>query len=341
MSDFIEETSSTNYKLKAYSGSTDSDFAKALHIYTENIGATSLTDTNEIIYCLDNYSKHYKSSNFVVAGLYQNKLLIGYCQFIYIRDEKIIIIDYIAIDEKHRGLSVFYVFIEKIREFIYANGYEIKFLVGEVNIQNSQSNDIPIKAKSLVKLLKSNNFGEVKSLYFQPMLGVNNFESEQKSILMLYPANEYESIKKETFSKIIETIYFKHYERWYKIFLTENDFITYSKHLHDLFKKVSDKTTPIIAIEKDDYIYGEPVIDRTIIKKSKKGVLLFLGFLGILGILLSITLILKLRFDFEYKSQLYLFILVVFLYLLIISFFSQKAEKMLSKMWEKIIDKIN
>ncbi|HWZ22090.1 MAG TPA: hypothetical protein VNW06_05520, partial [Cytophagaceae bacterium] len=316
---------------------------KALKIYTNGIGGTSLTNTNEITYCVDRYNQHYTNSHFIVAGLYQNKQLIGYCQFMYISEEKLIIIDYIIIDEAYRGLNVFYSFVEKVKEFIQSNDYEVKYLVGEINIQNNIGNDIPQKAKMLIKLLKTNNFGEIKCDYFQPMLGVDNYESEQKSILMLYPANEYIVIKKETYIKIIETIYFKHYERWYKLFLSDNDIIKYNKHINELFRKVSEKASSLrtINVEQDEDLYGDSSL-RTKVERNKtrKSALLIFGFIGLLFLLITIALILKIKFKLELKDQFYLLAITSGLYLALLAVFSEKAATILNKLLEKIVDKI-
>lgn len=341
--DKITETSVTNYKVRAFLNSNDADFAKALKIYSQYISATDLTDTNQVTSCLDNYNKHYKGSDFIVCGLYQNKLLTGYCQFIYISEEKLIIIDYIVIDEAYRGINVFYTFVEKMRELISMRGYEVKYVVGEINTHNSIADEIPVKAKMLIRLLKSNNFGEVKSLYIQPMLGVDNFESEQRSILMLYPANQYETIKRETFLKIVEAIYFKHYERWYKLFLEEGLMLKYQKHLHEVFHKVSEKATigRLINIEKDDILYDDLDYRRQIKEsKPKRKALIILGFLGLLTLLTTISIILKRLFSLEYKSQLYLLLASAGLYLLLLALFFKKAEKMLDKLLGKIVDKL-
>lgn len=341
--DSINETTVTNYKVRAFTNSNDPDFIKALKIYSRYISPADLTDTNQVTFCLDNYNQHYKGSTFIVGGFYQNRELIGYCQFIYISEEKLIIIDYIAIDEQHRGISVFYAFIEKIRELIAAKGYEVKYIVGEINLHHSSIEEIPTKAKLLIKLLKSCNFGEIKSLYVQPMLGVDNYESEQRSILMLSPSNQYEAIKRETFLKIVEAIYFKHYERWYKLFLEEDSLIKYQKHLYEVFNKVSEKAVvgKLIIIEKDEYLYDNREFNRQSkdIKSSQKALLIF-GFVGLLILLTILSLVVNHFFNIEYKNQLYLLLVTGILYLLILSLFSRKAAKLVNRIIEKAIEKL-
>ncbi len=339
----LNETSVTNYKLRVFANSRDPDFIKALKIYTTYIDTTSLTDTNQITFCLDNYYLHYEKSDFIVSGFYQNKQLIGYCQFIYISEEKLIIIDYIAIDEPYRGISVFYVFVEKIRELIIGRGFEVKYLVGEINIHHSLNDEIPIKAQMLIKLLKSNNFGEVKATYIQPMLGADNYESEQKSILMLYPSNQYEAIKRETFLKIVETIYFKHYERWYKLFLNDSELIQYQMHLHNLFSKITEKSSSakLIQIAGEHFLFGERDFKYQIKEPNiKKGALLIFGFIGLLIILLAFSILLKRILKVDFKDQFYLLLITAVGYLLILSLFSEKAAKVLNRLLEKAIDKL-
>jgi len=343
MAEDKNETSITHYKLKAFNNSSDLDFIKGLKLYANNININSLTNTNEIAYCLDNYNRIHPSSNFIVAGFYQDKQLIGYCQFIYISEEELVIIDYLVIDKAFRGLSIFYTFIDKIKEFIQLKMYKTKYIVGEINIPNGTEDALNSEATLLINLLKRSNFGVVKTSYFQPMLGIDNFESAQKSILMLYPASDYQTIKKDTFIKILRTIYFKHYERWYKLFLNENELIKYSQHLHSLFTEVSavvSESKPIL-IDGERDLYGEVKFGTFPQKKSnKKSILLTLGFIGLLCILLFITLLLKNVFGIEVKDQFTILIGSACIYLLVLSLFSKKAALMLDKVIDKLIDKI-
>lgn len=337
------ETSITNYKLRALDNPKDPEFMKAIKLYSTYINITSLTDTNEITHCVKNYSDSYPGSKFIVAGFYQNRQLIGYCQFMYISEEKIVIVDYVVIDQNYRGLNIFYMFIEKIREFIFEQGFDAKYIVAEINVSTKIEDEIPVKAQTLIRLLKSANFGEVKTLYFQPMLGADNYESYQKSILMLYPAREYPSIKKETFLRIVESIYMKHYARWYKLFMHENDYILYNKHLHDLLQKIAEKASSqkVIKIEQEENLYGEINYRKTEYEnKSRKAGFLIFGFLGMLILLIIAGVVLKKYFKLEIKDQFYILMTTGILYLLILSIFSRKAAKVLNRLLEKLIEKI-
>jgi hypothetical protein len=339
----VNETTVTNYKIRAFSSSNDPDFVNAIRLYNKYINVSDLTDINQVTYCLDHYRDFYKKSEFTVGGFYRNRQLIGYCQFIYLSEEKLVVIDYIVIDEKFRGVSVFYSFIEKIKEFVITRGYEIRFVVGEINLHNSLSDEVPLRVKLLVKLLKSSNFGEIKSLYLQPMLGADNYESEQRSILMLYPADQYEVVKKETFLKIVETIYFKHYERWYKLFLNDAQFFTYQKHLHDVYKRVSEKTPSgkLVQIEGDELLFGNQ--DSKLISNKvryPKKILLVAGFISLLILLVIISVSLRYIAMIELKDQFYLLVTTGFIYLLILSLFSKKAADLVSRLLEKVVEKL-
>lgn len=335
------ETSVTQYKLKAFQSSNDPDFKNALKIYTDSIGNSSQTSTNEIAYCLDNYNAQFLDSKFVVAGFYQNRQLAGYCQFIYMIREKLMIIDYLVIDEKFRGLNTFYSFIEKIKEFVLANDMQVTFLMGEINIQNNSEENMPIKARTLIRLLKANNFGVIESDYYQPMLGAANFESAQRSILMLYPFDQYHSVKKETYLSLVESIYYKHYERWFRLFLTESEMIKYSQHLHELYEKikksVKDDLVVNVSGEKDLFGGVDPINTRS---KIKTPVIVSVGFIGLLILFTSIGVVAKKYFAIELKDMAYLFGATAIALLIILSFFLDSASKLLSKLLEKAMDKI-
>ena len=338
----IRETSVTQYKLKVFQSSSDSDFVSSMKLYADNIGTSSLTSTSEIAYCIDNYNTLFSDAKFIAAGFYQNKLLAGYCQFVYMTDEKLIIIDYLVIDKKFRGLNTFYTFIEKIKEFVESNNFSVRFLIGEINIQHNTSQSIPQKGLTLIRLLKANNFGVIKNEYYQPMLGIANFESVQRSILMLYPYDQYGTLKKETYLSIIECIYFKHYERWYRLFFNESQIIKYTQHLHELNEKIkaSIEKESMISLEGYNDIFGESEPFTPKVRKIKNAAILSIGFTILLSGLVIIALLSKRYLHIEFQDQLYFLIAAASLYLIFLSLFLDSASKLVNKIFDKLSSKI-
>lgn len=172
------------YELRQIKDSRDKDLTRALSIYSQNIESIQRTDVREIIYWLDNYNYKFKD-RFFILGFYLNNEIIGYSQFVYFEDEKIIAIDYIVIEEIKRRNNTFYQFLEEIRNFLNQENIHFDYLVAEVGYFDETKSPTE-KSRSLIRLLKMSGFGVVKAKYFQPMLGKNNFESELMCILMVF-----------------------------------------------------------------------------------------------------------------------------------------------------------
>ncbi len=337
-----EETEPTVYKLKRINSSTDKDYPRALKIYLDNIDYNVITNTNEITHCIDSYNKLYPDAEFTVVGFYMNKVLIGFSQFIYFKKEKFMFIDYLVIEKIYRKNNTFYEFLAKIREYIDSVNYDLRYIVGEISLQGaSEEKEYSPNTRNLIRLLKMNNFGTIEAPYYQPMLGVNNYESYLKAILMLYPVDEYRIIKKETFLMILKTVYFKHYENWYKLFLNDAEIREYSMHIHDLFREISEKIKSSTSIDLQSY--NELMNEKTvnIPKKVPKKILYFLIGLILLTVLLSVvSFSLKSILKMDYKDQSSFLIFVSLTYLVILSFLSNKASTLLNKVVEKVIEKI-
>lgn len=339
----VNEIEATVYKLKRFTSSSDKDFVKALKIYIENTDPNIVISTNEICHGVDFYNERFTDADFTAVGLYLNKVLIGYCQFVYFKEEQLVFIDYLVIEKNYRGNNTFYSFIEKIREYFDVKSYYPSYFVTEVSLQGAMNeSEYTSKTRNLIRLLKMNNFGVIGSPYFQPMLGLSNYESNLQAVLMLYPAEEHRVIKKETFLMMLKTIYFKHYERWYTmVALNEKDTKDYSLHLYDLFGKINEKlkNTPSIKLNSYSDTFYEKGVSKP--ERAPKKVLYFLvGFVALIAFLGVIAFLLRSVFKMEYKDQFYFLISVSVLYLMILSIFSDKASKILNKALEKGIDKV-
>lgn len=327
MTDNYKLSMSAIYELRRIKNSNDKHLTKALYIYSQNIDPLLRTDTREIIYWLDNYNNTYKD-RFFLLGLFLNNELIGYSQLAHFIDEKMIFIDYIVIDQNFRKNNTFYEFVEQIREYLYQEGFDFNFVVGEVGyfIDNKEPTE---QSKMLIRLLKMSGFGVVKSRYFQPMLGKNNFESEVLTVLMIYIPNDVKKIKKETFLLIIETIYYRHYKRWYDKFFTETEQSNYNNRLNNLFALISSDVKKKSYIEINGYANLYTSIDKRIAKRSynKVAKLVTIISLFVLFSLIVAFIVLYLKKSFGVTEQTIALISISALVLLIIVlriFFSSK-----------------
>lgn len=331
----------TIYDLKKFRDSNDKDLSKALFIYSQNIETVLRTDTREIMYWLDEYNRVFKD-RFYLLGFYLNDIIIGFAQLVNFVEEKIIFVDYIVINKEYRKNNTFYEFIEKIKEFIVGENIGFDYILGEVG--HYDNNMQPSKnTRALIRLLKMTGFGIIKTNYYQPMLGKNNFESELLSVLMLYTAGEIQRIKKETFMFFINTIYFKHYKRWYDKFFDEQAQIEYSVGLKHLIDKIDSEVKRKKYIEINGYTNlfearGKSPEPRNFLKVARiiTTLLLFFGFSVLFGI---VHVIAKTKFNIDITAQSYIMIASIITVLFILSLFYEGKTNSITAIIEKVVSK--
>ena len=227
--------SSVSYRLKRFETSRDPDFPAALLLYVRNTPSNVRADTNEITYWIDNFVKAFKD-DFYVFGFYRNKFLVGYAQAAYFRQERLFALDYIAIDEKQRGNGVFHEFVDQLREYMENAHPEYRYGLAEVTYNEPRQKAQSTESHLLVRLFKLQGFRIIRAPYYQPRVMLDDPESEVEGDLLIYSKIDLETLKKETYLGIVNTIYFKHYLRWKNIFPDTQ--AQYEKYLNDLYRKI-------------------------------------------------------------------------------------------------------
>lgn len=224
------------YELKKFRNSKHPDLIDALKLYTENTEPAFRTDTKEIMHCLDNWNQDFDDPFFVV-GFYFNNVLIGFSELAYFKQEKFVIVDYVVISKGFRGTHTFFQFLHDIKQFLNDESIEYNYIVAEVGCYN-EGLEPPESSKFLIRLLKISHFGVVKCNYYVPRVGIFDYESQMRAIMMVNSANESKQIRKETFFQIVNAIYFKYYQRWHNIFVDEKEKAQYNKELNFLIEKM-------------------------------------------------------------------------------------------------------
>lgn len=331
-----------SYELKYFKSSQSRDFTKALNLYSQNIESTLRTDTREISHWLDEYPSRFKDK-FMVLGLYLNSELIGYAQLAYFIEEKIVFVDYIALAKEKRKNNTFYEFVEEIREYLLTKDIEYDFILAEVG--GFEGNEPAQQTKNLIRLLKMSGFGVVKTNYYHPRLGKNKFESEFQSVLMMYSPDELKSIKKETFFLFLNTIYFKHYKRWYDDFFNEIEKADYGRSLirlversvEDLKKKERVEINGYLNIYTTQLPASSPKSYRPLSKLAAIFVLFTLICTGF-GLL---HLFIKDKLGVETNAQAYIAIASGFLLIFVLLVRRESKQESITTIIEKTIEKFS
>ena len=330
------------FELKSFTSSQAIGFTNALKLYNDNVEPEYRTESNEIIYWLDNFEKTYRNP-FYILGLYLNKTLVGFCEMVYFKEEKIVIVDYIVIEKLYRRNSAFYQFTDLISKFIADTGLDFLYVICEVGcyFDNGEPTE---NSKTLIRLLKMNHFGVVKTPYYVPRLGIKNYESEMRAVLMIYSNNEIKQIKKETYLFIVDLVYYKYYQKWYDKFLNKEEKQEYKMILDALFNNIKNTVKNKESIEINGFHNLLPInpIDFAEIKNRKSikiisFIALFFVFLFLFGVA---GLIIQRKWGVDLSAQSLIITLALFFSLFITSIFFENKSNFISNIIDKLIDKI-
>jgi hypothetical protein len=330
------------YELKRFKSSNARDLSKALKIYSENIEPAYRTDTNEILYWIDNFNKNSDDS-FYVFGFYLDDILIGFAELAYFKTEKLIVVDYLVIDIPFRGMNTFYELIHRLKVFLLEEGLAVDYVIGEVGcfFENEAP---PESSQNLIRLLKMVKFGVVKTKHYVPRLGLKNFESEMMAILMIYTPDGIKKIKKETYFAIIKTLYHKYYRKWYEPFLKENEMTEYNSILNRLFTEITDFASgkQIIEINGSFNLWEMDIKYMKQASNHQRSKIILIGLIFILSMvilgLVGIFIQKKIGIDIDGQASVILFSIT--LTAIIIGALFQSKSSFWSNLFQSISDKL-
>lgn len=235
-----------NYSLKRIFSTSNKDYYEAIEIYLDHIHPKGLTETNEIGYWLDNYNTLF-NDKFYLFCLKQNKNVIGFAEIVFFKEEKLLVVDYLAIKYGFRKNNTYAIFVGLLKDYFAKTNIYYNFVIAEIGHYNDNMKPNE-KECALIRLFKIENFGVIRERYQQPKLSLNNVESEIQCTLMLYPHDIYKSLKKDTYLRIIKALYYKHYLRWFCI--DPENYERYKIYIDELYEnvKIALKNKKIIKI---------------------------------------------------------------------------------------------
>lgn len=331
----------TIYELRHFKTSSDSSLTEALKLYSKNIEAAYRTDTREILYWIDRFNKESKDS-FYIFGFYLNNALIGFAEAAHFWSERMVILDYLIIETEYLGNNTFYEFLEKIRMYLANADVQFDYITVEVGYLN-EFTELPAPSRQWVRLLKMVNFGVVKCNYYIPRLGDTNFESEMKGILMINTGTEEKLIRKETYLKFVNAIYFKYYLRWYSAFMSSEKIIMYNKTLNIQVVQMEKELENVNVIEINGFPNVFPYQSQSDSKqKDNKLLRLITTILSftICSILVGVMyLYLKSKYDIDANSLAIILAIAAFLVLFSGVILFENKSNIFSRLLMKIIDK--
>ena len=219
-----------NYKIKLIKSSSDIDYADSLKIYSRVTPSDIITNTNELTYWLDNKTEGFDSYFF---SLFLNDQNIGLAMCTYLSSVKTVVIEYIAVEDGYRKNNTYLSYLNELRMYI-SNLLEVTYFICEISNKNDGS-EIDDESKIFKIILSIENFFTVDAVYHTLPLGINNEFSSFEARLMINSNTNIKTISKDTYIRIIQSLYFEYYVKWYEHFFSESEKLQYISQIQNTF----------------------------------------------------------------------------------------------------------
>ena len=275
-------------------------------------------------------SKEFKNVTLYFLGLELNNKIIGYAEIAFLKRTRYINIDYLAIEKKYRTHSALYTFLLLIIEYFTSIKLDYDF----IGIELLTNDDKTVFQKNLSEF-ELEGFRVVNTMYIQPCLELNNYDSQHEAILLIYQRNASDKkISKNTYLDIVRALYFEYYYEWDSHFLNSIDKRNenYNK-LQQMYEAVSEALSEEVILL-NGYPFNKMSGEDKIIPNDKKinvklwTALFFTMIFSIfvLGIILALH-----KLKVELTIACIIFLLLLFTWLAFLSFSESKAYSILTK----------
>ncbi len=291
---------SINYELVRFKKSTDKGFADALRIYRSSTPHEQKTNSSEIVHWVDNMDD-FKVGEFFFFGLKANDVVVGYAELAYVRKERILIIDYINIDQNYRSNSNFYAFYALIVRYVNNASIDYDYITKEVLCRYNETHI----HKEDVSLYELENFKVVNGLYIQPQLEKNNVESIKESLIMLYTrAGLCPALKKEAYLHIVKVIY-DYYYCWDCPFLEDEERLSSRKLAEKNLMSISQSIkNDAVTLNGYPFKFSSSANGTVIPTKNRKDLMFASLFLILIAVLIVAVLYFLHQYGYETKAVL-------------------------------------
>lgn len=321
-------SSPVSYRLKRFSSSADPDFAAALLLYVRGIAGPIRTDSNQITFWLDTPAKGFRGL-FYAFGFYVNEQLVAFAEACYFTHTELLIFDYIVIEESYRRNNIFFEFADQLRQYFESAHPNYRYVVAEVGYGPGEQ--FPSRNSQLItRLLKLQGFRIAKAPYFQPRLVLADAETEMRADLLLFTDDPVDRIQRDTYVRIVRTIYFDYYLPWMQA--TTDTGVAYRRHLDELLARVEAGLSRSHAIQ----LNGHNVVLQLPRGKSTPSLHRAISFplqaLCIIVILTAALLVLKSLFHLSDSSFTFVYFLALLSFMATAGVVSKDARVMFGQL---------
>lgn len=310
------------------------ELKKALAVYVKYTASPEKTATNEIEDWFDLYNREFDDILMLFA-FYRNDELIGYAELVFFMDDKFVFLDYMTLHEKYEKNNVFYEFFEQIQAYLDSLEREYTYIVTEITYDAHHST--PNKENRLwISLLKMQGFHEIHAKYFHPRLGEKNFESELPGELMLYSRDEIKSLRPTTYVALAESVYKKHYLRWYRPYLKDKG-AAYEKVLNGYLKEIRRSLQGSDSIKINGY---SEILKAAPIVNAQQDIRIFRTIIPVTLVIVAISMVITIataQLSLPMAVVIPAFLITLIVFFAAISIYSKEVREVLTQLLKAVI----
>jgi len=204
-------------------------FDTAINIYRETVGGRAKTDASQIVYWAERSTAEFSKngSQVHVLGFMREKTVIGFALCFYMPDQRVFLVDHLAIAPAARSMTAFERFCDLVARYAKDEHLDVDYFATEVSVDLSDADPI-LNADTLTRLLQIKGLRLVDCRYMTPSPERKAPYLAVKARLLLYTATE-TRIAATRLLSIVSCLHDEVYKNWYKPFA--DDYEAYCLHL--------------------------------------------------------------------------------------------------------------
>ena len=227
------------FAIKRIIKASSEEYISALKIYNETTPPDIKTNTNELTYWLEQ-NRVDLPFEVMLFSLYLNNKVIGLAMLTYIKKQKTIIFEYLALQPSFRLNAVFFTYISLLQNYINDCNIDVAYYITEISNRN-QGENIDKESRLFKRLFCLENYGKVNVLYYSLPLGLYNHESYFEALLYIKTNDNILQISKETYLALVKAIYFDYYLMWYHPFMDDEGYLQYKRKVEHIYQLILQK----------------------------------------------------------------------------------------------------
>jgi hypothetical protein len=205
----------------------------ALAIYRKTVEAEARNPEKQILHWID-HSKESLSDEFRCFAIEEGGSVVGYLQFSFFNEERIIFLEYLCVQgDRKRGLVP-----SRARDAIryhietnYPRDVTIAFDVAHKQLPSGER----IPDEKRLGYFRRLGFRRVDVNYHYPVLQSYDVRTSYSADLMVLLPNGSTTLTPSRMRTILRCIYFKHYLRWDRPFLNDEEFAERERLINELY----------------------------------------------------------------------------------------------------------